>query len=109
MYKKYYFIFKDTSISYFKTKEAAASLTSPQQVFTTSKKISKIFDIKTLQIKLKGAEVVPDVSISEEKYVIKLFIPGIEGMQEYWLRCDTVSFQFQFVCFSIKLATITFY
>jgi len=71
LYKKYYFIFKDTSISYFKTKEAAASLTSPQQ------------------IKLKGAEVVPDVSISEEKYVIKLFIPGIEGMQEYWLRCDT--------------------
>lgn len=70
-YKKYYFIFKDTNISYFKTKEAAASLTSPQQ------------------IKLKGAEVVPDVSISEDKYVIKLFIPGVEGMQEYWLRCDT--------------------
>ena len=45
-----------------------------------------------IQIKLKGAEVVPDVSIGEGKYVIKLFIPGIEGMQEYWLRCDTVSF-----------------
>ena len=44
------------------------------------------------QIKLKGAEVVPDVSISENKYVIKLFVPGIEGMQEYCLKCDNVSF-----------------
>jgi len=69
-YKKYYFIFKDTNISYFKTKEAAAALQSP------------------VQIKLKGAEVVPDVSISENKYVIKLFVPGIEGMQEYCLKCD---------------------
>ena len=33
----------------------------------------------------------PDVSISEEKYVIKLFIPSAEGMTELWLRCDTVS------------------
>ncbi|CAK8692586.1 fermitin family homolog 2-like [Clavelina lepadiformis] len=70
-YKKHYFIFKDTNISFFKTKEDAASLISP----TT--------------IKLKGAEVVPDVNISEDKYIIKLFIPSAEGMSELWLRCDT--------------------
>lgn len=43
-----------------------------------------------LQIKLRGAEVVPDVQISKDNFVIKLFIPSHEGMQEIWLRCDTV-------------------
>nr|XP_009862486.1 fermitin family homolog 2 [Ciona intestinalis] len=70
-YKKYYFIFKETSITYFKTKEEAASLSSASI------------------IKLKGAEVVPDVNISENKYIIKLFVPSLEGMTEYWLRCES--------------------
>ena len=36
----------------------------------------------------------PDVSISDDKYVIKLLIPSLdatEAMQEYLLRCDSVS------------------
>nr|CAB3245797.1 fermitin family homolog 2 [Phallusia mammillata] len=84
-YKKYYFIFKDTNISYFKTKEDAAALSSP----TT--------------IKLKGAEVVPDVNISEDKYIIKLFIASAEGMTELWLRCDTEVIYCQWIA-ACKLA-----
>lgn len=70
-YKKHYFIFKNTDISYFKTKEAAT------------------MNLKPEIIKLRGAEVVPDVQISKDNFVIKLFIPSHEGMQEIWLRCDT--------------------
>lgn len=70
-YKKHYFIFKNTDISYFKTKEAASLNQKPEI------------------IKLRGAEVVPDVQISKDKFIIKLFIPSHEGMQEIWLLCDT--------------------
>ncbi len=33
----------------------------------------------------------PDVNISQEKYNIKLFVPGQDGLSEHWLRCDNVS------------------
>lgn len=38
-----------------------------------------------------GCEVTPDVNISGQKFNIKLLIPVADGMNEIWLRCDTVS------------------
>ena len=38
----------------------------------------------------EGCEVTPDVNISGQKFVIKLLIPVADGMNEIWLRCDTV-------------------
>lgn len=40
---------------------------------------------------LLGCEVTPDVNISGQKFNIKLLIPVADGMNEIWLRCDTVS------------------
>lgn len=37
-----------------------------------------------------GCEVTPDVNISGQKFNIKLLIPVADGMNEIWLRCDTV-------------------
>lgn len=44
-----------------------------------------------LSINCAGCEVNPDVNISAQKYNIKLFVPGSDGMQEVWIRADTVS------------------
>lgn len=38
-----------------------------------------------------GCEVTPDVNISGQKFNIKLLIPVADGMNEIWLRCDTVN------------------
>lgn len=42
-------------------------------------------------ISLKGCEVAPDVNLAQQKYGIKLEVPGPDGMTEYWIRCDSVS------------------
>ncbi|NXM04141.1 FERM1 protein, partial [Tyrannus savana] len=67
--KSYWFIFRDTSISYFKNKETAQG-----------EPIEKL--------NLKGCEVVPDVNVAAKKFGIKLLIPVADGMNEVYLRCD---------------------
>ncbi|XP_053568149.1 fermitin family homolog 1 [Bombina bombina] len=67
--KQYWFVFKDTSISYFKNKEAG-----------NGEPIEKM--------NLRGCEIVPDVNVSQRRFGIKLLIPFAEGMNEICLRCD---------------------
>ncbi|XP_030052171.1 fermitin family homolog 1 isoform X1 [Microcaecilia unicolor] len=67
--KPYWFIFKDTSISYFKSKEAGHG-----------EPIEKL--------NLRGCEVVPDVNVAGKKFGIKLLIPVADGMNEVCLRCE---------------------
>nr|XP_028578036.1 fermitin family homolog 1-like isoform X1 [Podarcis muralis] len=68
-FKQYWFVFKDTSVSYFKNKETEHG-----------EPIEKL--------NLRGCEIVPDVSVSGRKYGIKLLIPVADGMNEVHLRCD---------------------
>uniref|UniRef100_A0AAR2JD10 PH domain-containing protein n=2 Tax=Pygocentrus nattereri TaxID=42514 RepID=A0AAR2JD10_PYGNA len=68
-YKQFWFTFKDTSISYYKSKEESCK--EPIQ-----------------QMNLKGCEVAPDVSVAGQKFCIRLLIPEPEGMNEVYLRCD---------------------
>ncbi|KAM6953270.1 fermitin family homolog 3b [Aplochiton taeniatus] len=68
-YKQYWFKFKDTAISYYKSKEE--SLGEPIQ-----------------QINLKGCEVAPDVNVAGQKFCVRLLIPAPEGMNEVYLRCE---------------------
>ncbi|KAK7922431.1 hypothetical protein WMY93_009333 [Mugilogobius chulae] len=68
-YKMYWFKFKDTSISYFKSKE-------------------ECFGEPIQQINLKGCEVAPDVNVAASKFLIRLLIPSPEGMNEIYLRCE---------------------
>ncbi|KAG5846356.1 hypothetical protein ANANG_G00114060 [Anguilla anguilla] len=68
-YKEYWFIFKDTTISYYKNKEAASG--EPIE-----------------QFHLRGCEVVPDVNVSDKKFGIKLLLPVADGMNEVYLRCE---------------------
>uniref|UniRef100_G1K3A2 ADP-ribosylation factor-like protein 8A n=1 Tax=Xenopus tropicalis TaxID=8364 RepID=G1K3A2_XENTR len=70
--KQYWFVFKDTSISYFKNKEAAHG--EPVE-----------------KLNLRGCEIVPDVNVAQKKFGIKLLIPFAEGMNEVWLKCDNES------------------
>nr|XP_033809906.1 fermitin family homolog 3 [Geotrypetes seraphini]XP_033809907.1 fermitin family homolog 3 [Geotrypetes seraphini] len=68
-YKQHWVIFKDTSISYYKSKDEARG--EPLQ-----------------QLNLKGCEVVPEVNVPGQKFCIKLLVPSPEGMSEIYLRCD---------------------
>uniref|UniRef100_A0A8C6WRB3 Fermitin family member 1 n=1 Tax=Neogobius melanostomus TaxID=47308 RepID=A0A8C6WRB3_9GOBI len=68
-YKEYWFVFKDTSISYFKNKESAQG--EPIE-----------------QLHLRGCEVVPDVNVTDKKFGIKLLLPVADGMNEVYIRCD---------------------
>ncbi|XP_067844501.1 fermitin family homolog 1 [Heptranchias perlo] len=68
-YKQYYFIFKDTCLSYFKNKEASQG--EPIE-----------------QLNLKGCEVVPDVNVAGQKFGIKLLIPVSDGMNEVYVKCQ---------------------
>ncbi|XP_033859954.3 fermitin family homolog 1-like isoform X2 [Acipenser ruthenus] len=68
-YKEYWFVFKDTSISYYKNMECARA--EPIE-----------------QMHLRGCEVVPDVNVSSKKFGIKLLIPVADGMNEVYLRCE---------------------
>ncbi|NWR69361.1 FERM1 protein, partial [Centropus unirufus] len=67
--KQYWFVFRDTSISYFKNQECAQG-----------EPIEKL--------NLKGCEVVPDVNVAAKKFGIKLLIPVADGMNEAYLRCE---------------------
>uniref|UniRef100_A0A3Q2PWD8 FERM domain containing kindlin 1 n=1 Tax=Fundulus heteroclitus TaxID=8078 RepID=A0A3Q2PWD8_FUNHE len=68
-YKDYWFVFKDTTISYFKNKEAADG--EPIE-----------------QFHLRGCEVVPDVNVTDKKFGIKLLLPVADGMNEVYIRLD---------------------
>ncbi|XP_062981930.1 fermitin family homolog 1 isoform X1 [Elgaria multicarinata webbii] len=68
-FKQYWFVFKDTSVSYFKNKDAE-------------------YGEPIEKLSLRGCEIVPDVSVSGKKYGIKLLIPVADGMNEVHLRCD---------------------
>ncbi|KAJ8275388.1 hypothetical protein COCON_G00100130 [Conger conger] len=68
-YKEYWFVFKDTTISYYKNKDAADG--EPME-----------------QFHLRGCEVVPDVNVSDKKFGIKLLLPVADGMNEVYLRCE---------------------
>ncbi|XP_061785168.1 fermitin family homolog 1 isoform X1 [Nerophis lumbriciformis] len=69
-YKEYWFVFKDTTISYYKNKEAASG--EPIE-----------------QFHLRGCEIVPDVNVTDKKFGIKLLLPVADGMNEVYIRCDT--------------------
>ncbi|KAM4842338.1 fermitin family homolog 1 [Thomomys bottae] len=68
-FKQYWFVFKDTSIAYFKNKE-----------LEHGEPIEKL--------NLRGCEVVPDVNVAGRKFGIKLLIPVADGMNEVYLRCE---------------------
>ncbi|XP_075900787.1 fermitin family homolog 1 [Nelusetta ayraudi] len=68
-YKEYWFVFKDTTISYYKNKEASSG--EPIE-----------------QFHLRGCEVVPDVNMTDKKFGIKLLLPVADGMNEVYIRCD---------------------
>ncbi|XP_001382131.2 fermitin family homolog 1 [Monodelphis domestica] len=68
-FKLYWFVFKDTSIAYFKNKDLEQG--EPVE-----------------RLHLRGCEVVPDVNVSGRKFGIKLLIPVADGMNEVYLRCD---------------------
>ncbi|XP_060042606.1 fermitin family homolog 1 isoform X2 [Erinaceus europaeus] len=68
-FKQYWFVFKDTSITYFKNKEVEHG--EPVE-----------------RLNLRGCEVVPDVNVSGRKFGIKLLIPVADGMNEVYLRCE---------------------
>uniref|UniRef100_A0A8D3CUL8 FERM domain containing kindlin 1 n=1 Tax=Scophthalmus maximus TaxID=52904 RepID=A0A8D3CUL8_SCOMX len=68
-YKEYWFVFKDTNISYYKNKETASG--EPLE-----------------QFHLRGCEVVPDVNVTDKKFGIKLLLPVADGMNEVYIRCD---------------------
>ncbi|XP_072907433.1 fermitin family homolog 1 isoform X2 [Hemitrygon akajei] len=68
-YKQYYFIFKDTCLSYYKNKEVSQG--EPIE-----------------QLNLRGCELVPDVNIAGQKFGIKLMIPVSDGMNEVYIKCQ---------------------
>ncbi|XP_071378334.1 fermitin family homolog 1 [Centroberyx affinis] len=68
-YKEYWFVFKDTTISYYKNKENSSG--EPLE-----------------QFHLRGCEVVPDVNVTDKKFGIKLLLPVADGMNEVYIRCD---------------------
>uniref|UniRef100_A0A672T1Y4 FERM domain containing kindlin 1 n=1 Tax=Sinocyclocheilus grahami TaxID=75366 RepID=A0A672T1Y4_SINGR len=68
-YKEYWFVFRDTTISYYKSKESANK--EPIE-----------------QLHLRGCEVIPDVNVTEKKFGLKLLLPAADGMNEVYIRCD---------------------
>uniref|UniRef100_A0A0K0EMK2 PH domain-containing protein n=1 Tax=Strongyloides stercoralis TaxID=6248 RepID=A0A0K0EMK2_STRER len=69
-FKRAYFVFRDLYLSYYGSGTDING--QPLSSFT-----------------LKGCEVNQDVSVSQQKYHIKLLIPTSEGMNEFILKCDT--------------------
>ncbi len=76
-FKRYWFVCKDLQLFAFKNKGESGS--GPAH-----------------QIPLRGCEVTPDVNLSQDKFGIRLEVPGPDGMSEMWIRCDSVSFTYTF-------------
>ncbi|XP_038607844.1 fermitin family homolog 1 isoform X2 [Tachyglossus aculeatus] len=68
-FKQYWFVFGDTSIAYYKNRDAE-------------------FGEPVDKLNLRGCEVVPDVNVAGKKFGIKLMIPVADGMNEVCLRCE---------------------
>ncbi|XP_026146079.1 fermitin family homolog 1-like [Carassius auratus] len=68
-YKEYWFVFRDTTISYYKNKDSANK--EPIE-----------------QLHLRGCEVIPDVNVTEKKFGLKLLLPVADGMNEVYIRCN---------------------
>lgn len=71
-FKRYWFVCKDLQLLGYKTR-ADTSGAGPAH-----------------KIQLRGCEVTPDVNLAQDKYGIRLEVPGPDGMTEMWLRCDSV-------------------
>ncbi|GFO04129.1 fermitin family [Plakobranchus ocellatus] len=69
-YKRYYATFKDTFISFYRSKEESQGPPAMPR------------------IDVRGCEAQPDVNLSAKKYGIKLFVPEPEGMSEIFLRFE---------------------
>ena len=68
--KKLYFVFRETRLSAFKTREDR-------------------FGEPSFQISLRGCEITPDVNLSQLRYAIKLEVPHQDGMTEYNVRFNS--------------------
>lgn len=71
-FKRYWFVCKDLQLFAFKNR---AESNGPP----------------THHIPLRGCEVTPDVNLSQDKFGIRLEVPGPDGMAEMWIRCDSES------------------
>lgn len=100
-YKQYWCTFKDITISCYKSKEEAhgtpahqmnlRGAATPNMCFMCGNRLPFSGVALTFDPLLgAGCEVTPDVNISGQKFNIKLLIPVADGMNEIWLRCDTV-------------------
>ena len=68
--KKLYFVFRETRLYAFKTREDR-------------------FGEPCFQISLRGCEITPDVNLSQLRYAIKLEVPLQDGMTEYNIRFNS--------------------
>lgn len=68
--KKLYFVFRDSKLSAYKTREDR-------------------FGEASFVINLRGCEVTPDVNLSQARYAIKLEVPSQDGMTEYNIRLNS--------------------
>ena len=68
--KKLYFVFRDTSLYAYKTREDR-------------------FSEPSFVISLRGCEITPDVNLGQLRYAIKLEVPNQEGMTEYSIRFNS--------------------
>lgn len=75
-FKRYWFVCKDLHLFAFKTRNDSGTGA-------------------THEIPLRGCEVTPDVNLSQDKFGIRLEVPGPDGMSEMWIRCDSVNALFQ--------------
>jgi kindlin 2 len=71
-YKRNWFVCKDLQLFVYKTREEVGSGLAHK-------------------IQLRGCEVTPDVNLSQDKFGIRLEVPGPDGMSEMLIRCDSVS------------------
>ncbi len=88
-FKRYWFVCKDLQLFAFKNRGDSGS--GPAH-----------------QIPLRGCEVTPDVNLSQDKFGIRLEVPGPDGMSEMWIRCDSVSFLRPFTPSYKKVTATTF-
>ena len=68
--KRLYFVFRDTQLVAFRTREDR-------------------FGEPSFQLSLRGCEITPDVNLSQLRYAIKLEVPHQDGMSEYNLRFNS--------------------
>uniref|UniRef100_A0A674D2N1 FERM domain containing kindlin 3 n=1 Tax=Salmo trutta TaxID=8032 RepID=A0A674D2N1_SALTR len=70
--------------------EAEESITADMLVSSSEseKAIRTLLTCKPIFCLRIGCEVAPDVSVAGQKFCIRLLIPGAEGMNEVYLRCE---------------------